>query len=64
MQAKFQLTMQAQTLLDKSDVTLLRCVENGVAIPVEWVTYRKSLRAVIKGTSSVISDTPVYPAGT
>ena len=63
-EAQAKLTMKAQQLLDKSDVTLLRCVESSVAIPAEWAAYRKSLRSVIAGKSSIIPPTPAYPAGT
>ena len=64
MQAKFQLTMQAQTLLDKSDVTLMRCVEKKVSFPDEWVSYRDNLRLVISGKLSIIPTRPNFPAGT
>lgn len=59
-----QLKSQAQTALDKSDVTLLRCLEQGVAIPAEWVTYRAALRQVVQGTLSTLPAQPTYPAGT
>jgi hypothetical protein len=63
-QAAMQLTMQAQTLLDKSDVTLMRCVEKKVSFPDEWVSYRDNLRLVISGKLSVIPTSPNFPAGT
>ena len=50
--------------LQKSDVTLLRCLENGIPIPDTWVQYRKALRALIGGASSILPTTPTYPVGT
>jgi hypothetical protein len=58
---------QAQAALDKSDVTLLRCTENGVAVPMAWTTYRHALRAIVNGgdtTSVALPAIPAYPAGT
>jgi hypothetical protein len=59
-----QLQAQAQAALVKSDVTLLRCSEHGIAIPPEWATYRAQLRQVMQGTLSVLPAQPGYPAGT
>ena len=59
---------QAQILLDKSDITIARCVENVVAVPAAWATYRKSLRAITGASSGdptqPLPVTPSYPAGT
>ncbi|MGD0973557.1 MAG: hypothetical protein ABR866_05680 [Candidatus Korobacteraceae bacterium] len=63
-QAQAKLAAQAQALLDKSDVTMLRCFEHAVAPPTEWVTYRAALRQVVAGTLSAIPSTPAYPTGT
>lgn len=46
------------TALERSDVTILRCVEVGIAVPAEWLEYRRNLR---KG---ILQDQPVYPLGT
>lgn len=56
----------AQAALDKSDVTVIRCFEHGVAVPSDWTAYRAVLRAIVAGTS-VVSELPVapaYPVGT
>ena len=55
----------AQSALDKSDVTVLRCVEAGVALPPEWATYRQGLRDIIAGEATgPLPVRPDYPAGT
>jgi hypothetical protein len=58
---------QAQAALDKSDVTMNRCVENSVPVPATWAAYRKALRAIINGgdtASTALPAVPPYPAGT
>lgn len=60
--------VEAQAALTKSDVTILRCIENAVAVPSEWATYRATLRDIIKATSGDASkpmpQQPSYPKGT
>jgi len=61
------LKVQAAAALDKSDATMLRCVEAGILAPAAWNTYRKALRAIANGTDTVSAALPVmpaYPAGT
>lgn len=61
------LVAEAKVALERSDVTMLRCVEAGVSVPAEWSTYRKALRSIINGadtTSTVLPPIPAYPAGT
>jgi hypothetical protein len=60
---------QAQASLDKSDVTILRCAENGVAVPAAWATYRADLRAITGAKTAgdptqSLPGVPAYPAGT
>lgn len=57
----------AANSLAASDVTMIRCVESGVAVPAAWNTYRKALRAIANGTdttSTALPVIPAYPAGT
>lgn len=60
------LKSQAQTALDKSDITVLRCYENAVPVPGTWQAYRTELRAIVSGTSSAteLPEMPAYPEGT
>jgi hypothetical protein len=64
--AGHSLAVQAQAALDKSDTTLLRCVENTVPVPAAWVAYRVALRAIVGGssTATALPTMPAYPAGT
>ena len=59
-EAQAALKAAAQAALDKSDVTLLRCYEAGVAVPAEWATYRGQLRGIVGGTSEA-TELPVRP---
>jgi len=63
LQAEF--CASAQVALDKSDTIMMRCVEDGIAAPVVWNTYRKALRAIASGTdttSTILPVQPEYPA--
>lgn len=64
--AKESLATAAQTAIEKSDVTVLRCYENAVTVPSTWQEYRTTLRAIISGTSTATSlpTMPDYPEGT
>ena len=62
----------AQAALDRSDTTLLRCIEGGVAVPADWASYRKTLRAIVSAktapsdwtAATALPSQPAYPAGT
>lgn len=65
--ASIPVKQQAQIALNKSDLTMMRCVEAGITAPAAWNTYRKALRAIVTGvdiTSTVLPTQPPYPAGT
>ena len=62
--AAASLKAQAQSALDKSDVTMIRCVEHGVAVPTEWATYRSALRSIVSTGAGSMPTRPNYPAGT
>lgn len=59
---------RAKTALTQSDITLLRCVENGIIVPAAWAAYRQELRAILSASSGDANQTfpvrPDYPAGT
>ena len=52
----------AQTALTKSDLTVLRCLEKGVAVPAEVVAYRAALRQIVNGTDTTSKVLPAEPA--
>lgn len=56
------LKVEALAALEKSDITVLRCVETG-GVPTAWVTYRAALRDIISGRSQATSfpTRPPYP---
>ncbi len=59
-----QKKQDAEILLSKSDITICRCLEIGISIPAEWVTYRASLRPIAKTGIGNIPEQPAYPEGT
>lgn len=58
---KAKLKGKARHELSKSDITIMRCVENNVSIPPEWKNYRDSLRDIVSGRSDQ-NDLPLRPA--
>ena len=65
-QATGILKAEAQAALDRSDITVIRCVEHSAAVPETWLAYREELRAIVAGTSTAteLPSRPEYPAGT
>jgi hypothetical protein len=66
-QLKTVFIADASAALKASDITILRCVENSVAVPSAWNVYRNALRAIINGTdvtSTALPTAPAYPKGT
>jgi hypothetical protein len=61
-----KLATLAQVAIERSDITVLRSVEHGIAVPSEWQAYRAELRAIISGTSTAteLPSMPDYPEGT
>ena len=39
---------EAREALEASDITVLRCVERGIAVPQAWAAYREALREVVR----------------
>lgn len=63
-----QFQMTAQLALNESDLTILRCYERSVPVPVEWASYRSSLRIILGSKSGdpsmSLPSKPAYPSGT
>lgn len=50
--------------LAASDITVLRCFEDGIELPDAWKAYRAELRALLAATAtSALPDVPPYPEG-
>jgi len=57
------LLVSAKKALEKSDVVVLRCIEDGILLPSAWATYRQTLRAIGNGTQTcAIPVQPAYPS--
>lgn len=56
--------VRATRLLSLSDVTVLRCLENGISVPAEWAAYRAALRDIMATGTGPLPQQPAYPAGT
>jgi len=54
----------AKAALLTSDVTVWRCCEGQVPVPVEWAAYRQALRAIVKSGGGALPAKPDYPKGT
>ena len=53
----------AQRALDQSDITVLRCVSAGIAVPAEWQSYRVALRGAVASGAGPLPSVPAFPAG-
>lgn len=51
----------ARDALAASDITVLRCVEQGVAVPEAWVVYREALREVVRTGEGPLPERPDWP---
>ena len=56
--------IEASEALTKSDITVLRCVENNIPVPEAWAVYRQTLRAIKEAGDQSIPAKPAYPEGT
>lgn len=54
---------EARQALEESNTTILRCVENGITVPVSWRDYRKALREIITDGTGTLPIRPEYPIG-
>lgn len=52
---------QARAALEASDVTVLRCVERGIAVPEAWADYRGALRQIIRDGDGEMPTRPDWP---
>lgn len=51
----------ARAALTASDLTVLRCIEQGVSVPEAWATYRAALREAVRTGDGPLPTRPVYP---
>ena len=58
-QAKAEILAEAQESLVRSDIQVLRCFEDGIPLPAEWVAYRRRLREIGSGKNP--GPVPVRP---
>jgi hypothetical protein len=62
------LKADASAALIDSDQVVLRCYEDAVQVPADWIAYRKALRLIV-GSSALdaslsMPSKPAYPPGT
>lgn len=52
---------EARVALAASDITVLRQVELGQALPQDWIDYREALRDVVRTGEGPVPARPDYP---
>lgn len=52
---------EALQALAASDITVLRCVEVGAALPLDWIAYREALREVVRTGEGPLPTRPDWP---
>lgn len=57
--AKQQFLADVAALLKDSDVTVIRCAEDGVPVPTSWRVWREHLRQLLRDEAGVIGEPPV-----
>lgn len=58
----FDYVALAKAALKDSDITLMRCIEEGKVFPQSWANYRTSLRNIITNNiQNPLPTRPVYP---
>jgi hypothetical protein len=56
------LTHYAYQALTESDIVIIRCLEDNIAIPATWKQYRQALRDIISDKSpGPLPTVPSYP---
>lgn len=61
-QIQAEIMAQAQDALSRSDIQVLRCYEDGIPFPAEWVAYRRRLRDIGSGkTPGPVPERPAWP---
>ena len=57
--AKQQFLAEVAALLKDSDVTVIRCAEDGVPVPAAWKAWREHLRQLQRDEAGIIGEPPV-----
>lgn len=52
----------AAAAIANSNDALMLFIESGVAVPAEWVAYRKVLRGIVNASSGKVGKLPTLPA--
>lgn len=57
--AKQQFLAKVAALLKDSDVTVIRCAEDGIPVPAAWKAWREHLRQLQRDEAGIIGEPPV-----